>query len=149
MTYNLHVPVTNFPSSCIVILVVLELVSLLRPKTPLGPARGILLACYALSVTASFFTGYLAADNASQTFKVSDDLVAHHHVYGRWCLLSLIPLLTFGVLRTRAKYNRSVLNAFYHLFLLISFLFVVYASHLGGELIFRHGAGVNVEGGER
>jgi uncharacterized membrane protein len=101
-----------------------------------------LLAFAILGVTAAFFSGYQANELANQTFKVDDAAISLHHSLGRWLLLLAIPLGGLGITAEIATQGKQVFRGLYLFCLFISAGLVLVTGYMGGELVFKHGAGV-------
>lgn len=141
MTLNLHPPLTAFPLVLIVLVVVLELYARVRGKDWRGPIEFIVVAMV-VAVLAAFFSGYPASEGADQTFLVPDEAISRHHTVGRFLLFLSLPCAALRFVATRARYNKRVFEIAYGIVLAVCLGLVVYTGYLGGELVFKHGAGV-------
>jgi len=92
---------------------------------------------------AAYYSGFYQLDSASISFVVDPEIIAHHQNVGRMQLMSLIPLNLFAVIRS-LKPN-EFLHWLFVPFLILTLLLTASASHKGGTLVFKHGAGVSRE----
>lgn len=140
---NLHPFLSAFPPVLIIQAFVCELILLRAADREFWKKVGRYTLVAALIFTAAaFFSGYFAAEDASQTFNVSQDVIANHHNFGRLLLFALIPVTLFSFLRD----DSCRLNLLYLFFLAAALALVLYTGWLGGNLVFRHGAGVFATG---
>ena len=140
---NLHPPLVAFPVALLSVVVFLEVMAAWRPFSWIRSVISVNLVLAAAAVLVAFFSGYQASELADQTFQVPDDQISWHHAIGRMLLFVIWPCLALGLLYPRARYNRSVLRAGYLFLLLCCFALVLYTGFLGGELVFKFGAGVS------
>lgn len=91
-----------------------------------------------LFTAAAFFSGYFAAESASQSFVVSPEVIAIHHNWGRALLFLLLPTLIFSYLRE----DRLVFAWIFRILLVLAWSVTLYTGYLGGDLVFSKGAGV-------
>ncbi|RIL05620.1 MAG: hypothetical protein DCC75_11520, partial [Proteobacteria bacterium] len=95
-----------------------------------------------LAVAAAFISGYQGSELANQTFVISQDYIDQHHSWGRLLLFAIFPCVALKLCSEWATHNRSIFKAFYYSFLLICLGLALRTGFLGGELVFKHGAGV-------
>jgi len=138
---NLHPPLTAFPLALLVLVVALEIYSRCRGADWRKPIEFVLVLMV-IAVVAAFFSGYQASDGADRTFLVPDEAISRHHTIGRFLLFLSVPCAALRFVATRARYNARGFDAAYGIVLVICLGLVVYAGYLGGELVFKHGAGV-------
>ena len=102
----------------------------------------ISLLCSLAAVIASFYTGYEASEQANKFFEVSDDVIAHHHSYGRLLLFLIIPTVGMYWVAHYATHLKLLFKALFFVLLIACCYLVLVTGKLGGELVFVHGAGV-------
>lgn len=127
-----------------------------EPRSVLFPHVSRLLLGVLLTF-ATYLSGFLAAERASQSFTVADSLIGAHQRTGLLLFLGALLCLLFGWLCRLANTARlrrgepqtgriSPLEICYA----ASLIFVLAVGGLtnfrGGSLVFDHGAGVRVEG---
>lgn len=140
--FNFHPAISSFPSALLLMALGCEVVSLIQHKKFFSQMSAVLLVlCLPITIV-TFITGYNAADTASVTFVVPQNAISAHFEVARNLIFLLIPTVALKFVYERATHNKSFFFALYFLTLTLSVLFVVYASYLGGELVFSHGAGV-------
>jgi uncharacterized membrane protein len=105
-------------------------------------------ACFLVCITAvvsivSYYTGYYSAEiatSASATFKVPEHLISQHQGAAKLFLLSMFPTTVFCLLRSIKE--SEFVHWIYTPCLICSLLLSGVASHRGGMLVFKEGAGV-------
>jgi uncharacterized membrane protein len=142
MPFNLHPVVSSAPGALLAAVLVAEILFLWKGDARLQLVISVNLAFSAVAYLLAFFSGYQGMDLAEQSFKVSADLIDEHHTIGRIGLFLVWPTLVFQLLSVKAVENAAVIRVIYRAFLLALIGVTVYASHLGGVLVFEHGAGV-------
>lgn len=143
--YNFHPVLTSFPFALLSCVLVAELLVLFWPKPFAGIATLWVLVCSILGTLAAFFSGYQASDLANASFVVSDSLIENHHSWGRLLLFAIFPCLALKYAAVNAKYSRNFFKASYLVLLVTCWLLALYTGYLGGNLVFKHGAGVRVQ----
>ncbi len=141
MDRYLHPPLTGFPFVLLSCVMALELSAAILKKEELGRMARFLLGVACLVTPLTFFSGYFAAEYASQTFQVAQDRIAEHQAAGKLLLLSLIPTFVFSSLR-KSQASPRVVQCLFFVSLSCSLYLVLLTSSRGGDLVFRHGAGV-------
>ncbi|RMG43703.1 MAG: hypothetical protein D6719_03190 [Candidatus Dadabacteria bacterium] len=142
---NLHPPLVAFPLSFITLLFLLEWYSLISPAKDYRQVTKILLTAVLVFTLFAFFSGYQASEVADMSFKVPDDAIDVHHQSGKLLLFATIPMTLMGLLKGKVKYNQKIFMVTYFLLLTLCQVLVLYTGYLGGQLVFRHGAGVYAE----
>lgn len=156
MISNVHPPVAGFPIAFFILAFLLEGAAFFglpdKLKAVLASAALVVVIAAVCAVVVAFVTGYWGADMAAQSFNPPEDVISYHHRLGRLLLFAVVPLAVFAYLREGAEYCRGVFKTLYLITLLVCIGLSIFTSHLGGELVFRHGAGVridsNSQGGE-
>ena len=142
MITNLHPPLAAFPLALLVVVGLLEIVQLIRPRINFGLVIRVNLILAVVGTVAAFFSGYQASDLANQTFQVADDVIAEHHLWGRLLLFVIVPCATLQILATVAQHGRNWFRCAYYISLIAAIALVLRTGWLGGDLVFQHGAGV-------
>ena len=143
---NLHSPLTDLPFAFFSLALLLELLRCYRESEKLRFAANLVLSAGVIGVLAAFFSGYQASELANQSFAVSDDVIAAHHVLGKWTLITALPCLALAWCADRATHGRGVFRGCYLLLLIASLTLIIATSQRGGALVFEHGAGVQIKG---
>ena len=141
---HLHPALSSFPPVILLLVCGLELAAL----AGIGDLRRtirILLWLGVPGVLAAVFSGYQASDSANQTFVVADQVIAAHHNIRRLLAFLIVPRAALEWIASKASHGKLMFQSLYRLVLLLCAGLVVYAGYLGGELVFRHGAGVFAE----
>jgi len=142
MDYLLHPPLSSVPITLLVLTLLLDVAHVFLPRGELSHVARVLLVLAALATLAAFFSGYPASDLANQTFVVPDDAISAHHTAGRLLLILVGPCLALRWLSERATHARAMFTGGYAILLTMCVGLALYTGHLGGELVFAHGAGV-------
>lgn len=139
----LHPALASFPAVLLLVALGLEVASAIRGTDVFRVAIRIQLSLAVVFVLAAFFSGYLANDLANQTFSVADSFISRHHLSGRLLAFLILPCAALEFIARRAVYARGGFRVAYLMLLLLCVGLAVYTGHLGGELVFEHGAGVS------
>ncbi len=135
---NPHPPLTGVPFALVLLLGVNEL---FYKRSARRATRIFLLWCLLGGSIVTCLTGYWGADFAHD---LPPGLIGTHQAYAWLFLLSLCPLILFGLLDHLRSGNKVLTVAFY-LCLATALGVVIKVGSLGGELVFEHGAGVSVQ----
>jgi uncharacterized membrane protein len=146
LSLHVHPAITAFPTALLPLALLLEIWNFFRPSAPISAAARVLVVFGVLGVIAAFISGYQASELADQFFEVPDEPISTHHAVGRLLLFVSIPMLALMWIGSVAVHARKVFLSLYGALLLVSVGLVCYAGYLGGELIFRYGAGVHASG---
>ena len=144
--FNPHPPLTGFPFVLLVLLAGVEFfrVGLRRPG--LDRTAELLLVVLAIAAPLTFLTGYLAASQADQSFKIDPEVIERHRAIGRLLIISLVPMVLAAYLRRAAMLrtgrHSAVLNSIYLSLLFVSLALAILTGYRGGGLVFEYGAGV-------
>jgi uncharacterized membrane protein len=138
---NLHPPLTAFPIVLLCLIAFLEVWAWARRLDWQKPIE-VILVLMVVAVGAAFFSGYQASDLADQTFAVPNEAIAWHHNCGRLLLFLSVPCAALRFVAARARFNRTAFGVAYALILVSSIGLALYVGYLGGQLVFKHGAGV-------
>lgn len=142
--FNLHPIFSGFPLAFFLLLILFELLALKRNWAKEASLVALTLTC--LGVLLAFFSGYQGHEFANQTHKVPEETIVWHHNLGRILLFATVALCCLGWASAHAKFHRTIFRSVYIGILLICLGLTVYVGFLGGELVFKYGAGVKVEG---
>lgn len=147
MSYDLHPPTNAFVFVCIVLASGCELARVFRKSTTLNTiitVHLVLAACFSMF---AFITGLRASEMASGVFTVSDEVISSHYDSARLLLFFVIPCPALFYIATTAKNLKSGFVGLYRVCLAVCLGLAMYTGYLGGQLVFKHGAGV--QGGVR
>ncbi len=144
MDLLLHPPLTSFPFALLLTATLLEAFQLLRPSLEVRNAIRIILFFAGFFIIAAFLSGYQASELANKSFVIADELISKHHSVGRLAMIALLSTLVLHEVSIFAVNSKKVFWAGYYIFLILAVILVVYTGYLGGELVFRYGAGVGV-----
>lgn len=137
-----HPPFSGVPFGLALLIVFLEVINL-RVKSPkINSAIDINLIALAIFVIISFITGYQAADDVNVTFSVHPEIIEQHFSMARIALI--LSLLTVGLrfIAKVATINPKWWQLCYYILLISLFGCIIRTGIMGGELVFKHGAGV-------
>ena len=155
MLEHIHPALSSLPFSMLFIILILELISFSKIFHISNQLIFLLLSLLVIFTILTFFSGYIANIFADGTYKIDDKLISYHHFYGRFFLILVIPIIGLKFLTNKVNANnlniskkmnlmQACLNLTYFTYLLILLAFAVYTQYLGGQLVFRYGAGVNI-----
>ena len=144
-SFQFHPVLSSFPGVGFTTALVLEIGRMVLPKRVSASMVGVGLVVAVLGVVGAYFSGTFEAGAASQSFKVADEVIAWHHTWGRMLLFAALPTLGLFWIAEYAQFYRLAFKWAFRLMLLASVTLCVVTAHLGGELVFEHGAGVSVE----
>lgn len=139
----LHPVLAGFPFPLFVAAFLTEIVAYFGITNNWRAHSCFLVIIATLFSLAAYYSGFYQVDTASISFVVDPEVIAHHQNVGRMQLMSLIPLCLFAVIRS-LKPN-EFLHWLFVPFLILTLLLTASASHKGGTLVFKHGAGVSRE----
>lgn len=140
--YHIHPSLAAFPFALITAACLLEGLTVFYAPFGLRSTIKINLILAAVFVIFAFFSGYLAEESASVTFKIDHEKIEFHHLIGRLLLFAIIPCAALCCISDIATGHRVVLRGAYLVLLLLCLSLVLYTGYLGAELVFRQGAGV-------
>lgn len=100
-------------------------------------------ACLA-SVGFAFVSGYQASWRSGDLSGAAEEVLATHHMVGRFLLLNSGMLTVFYFLSQYASNGRKVLAVLYYLCLCAQIALTLQVGGLGGELVFSYGVGVKI-----
>lgn len=146
---NPHPPLSGIPGALALVLFVYELSrGALRDAsiTEIRQAdtRPFLLFCLAVSVLATYISGYFGAAIASESgarFVVEPSAIEFHRGIAKLTLVALFPMALFGFLYHGDRRN-GVLRIVYLSLLGLYLGLNLWTAYHGGRLVFEHGAAV-------
>ena len=142
---NIHPPLSAFPVTIVVLLVIAEAAQLTSRSFQPRHVSTFLLVVLALFFPITYLSGYIGAEYAldpSATFSVSAEQIDLHRNLAQLSLFSLVPLLLLGYLRYLGDSCGQSIKWLYRASVLVYALLVCATGYLGGQLVFTHGAGV-------
>ena len=145
LTFAFHPPFSAFPVALIAVVVLLEIVTVIFKKDWSAKAATFILILAVIGVIAAFFSGYQASEHADQSFKIPDEAIAQHHLFGKLLLFVSIPCLVLKFFSLKAKYSIAFFKYTYLVFLFAALGLVIQTGYLGGKLVFELGAGVKAQ----
>lgn len=140
---DFHPLATHFPLVIVTLVFFLEMFQHIRnEKGVFDRSIVIFLSLGVLMTIASFITGLSAEESAEKLFQLPDDAIAIHYNAARVVLVMMPVILILKYATRVATHNRLVLHIAYLLGLVFTLVTVYAAGYYGGELVFKHGAGV-------
>lgn len=138
----LHPPLVAFPLVLIVITLFCELAFLVSAQIIFKQvAKGSLVAALVFAILA-YITGHQASEVASRSFVVPDEVIGHHFLIAKISLIVLVPTVALKFISDSAKYSAALFLWLYRMFLIFTCALFIYTGWLGGQLVFKYGAGV-------
>jgi uncharacterized membrane protein len=141
---NPHPPLSGIPFALITALIIFEFLFFITKDIKYKTTSTLLLYLAVVLISLTYFSGYWGVDHAQGSFSVSVTEIENHKVLALISLFSMCPLLLFGSLRTKFSESNCIYS-FYCFFIVLSYLMIIVTSFKGGELVFKHGAGVQVQ----
>lgn len=137
---QIHPIFASFPFVILTLVFLTELASYFA-DTQQWRIYSCFLVCVATIMSlVSYYTGFYSASTAEGTFKISEELIAMHQSSAKLFLLSMFPTVLFSILRSVKQ--SELVHWIYTPCLICSLLLAALASHRGGVLVFKEGAGV-------
>ena len=145
-TSHLHPMIVHFPIALLIVGFLAEVVGLVLKKEFFTKAAFYLLILGTLGVVAAFISGDIAGDGVSETGQLKNALETHEHA----AQLTLWLMIGAAVVRIALvwlkKFDRALKHAAFVLFL-VGVLSVARTGYYGGELVYKHAAGVQLNFG--
>ena len=141
---NIHPPFSSFPIVLFTVSIIFEIIGIYRNKDILISVARANLVAACVFMFAAFFSGYQAAENASISFKIPTEAIQDHHSIGKILLFISIPTAILAVVSKTAKNNSKMFSIAFYIFLITCVSLAIYCGWLGGNLVFKYGAGVSV-----
>ena len=143
---NPHPPLSGVPSTLLCLIVGAELLSYFWKQDSCRSFARTLLYVLCVAAPITYYSGYFGSDFASQSFSVPEDAISEHQAYAQFFLISLVPCLVLQLAARDAEDSlKKYLRGLYLALLVLSFSIGMLVSFKGGELVFRHGAGVQLQ----
>jgi hypothetical protein len=137
---NPHPPLVMFTPSLALLCVLFEILAIWHPLLINKNIRFLILTLFLLSTIASYYSGFYGADYAT---KLAPELLKAHQGYARFGLIVLMANYFIGAIALVSPYSNKFLEWSYRVVLLVVVGTIIFTSHLGGDLVFRHGGGVD------
>ena len=136
---NPHPPIVMFASSLGSVCLLFELLALKYNSIFSKPIRFVMLSLFLGACVFSYYSGFYGADFAT---KLPQDLLKTHQGYARFGLIILLGNYFLGGIALLSSYSTTTLIRLYQAILTLVVGVIIYTSHLGGEIVFDHGGGV-------
>lgn len=140
-TSHLHPMIVHFPIALLIVGFLAEVVGLVLKKEFFITAAFYLLVLGTLGVIAAFITGDIAGDGVSETGQLKNALETHEHAAQLTLWLMVGAAVVRIALVWMKKFNGILKYAAFVLFL-VGVLSVARTGYYGGELVYKHAAGV-------
>lgn len=137
---NIHPLIVHFPIALIIVVFALDFLGAVGRRQSLISAANILSIFAALAAVAAVATGLIAEESVWHT-EDAHELIELHETIGFAVLGAALISLIFRP-AIRKKKSKSSLLWVAVLISLVAALLVGYEGYLGGEIVFRHGTGV-------
>lgn len=137
-----HPPLSGAPLAFAISLLLVEVGSLVPRFKRHRAVITMFLVCGCLvSVGLAFISGYQASSEAGELVGQAEQVLATHHMLGRFLLVNSLMLVTFHTLSRYASNGRRFLAALYYIVLCAQVALSVQVGGLGGELVFHYQVG--------
>ncbi len=137
-----HPIFASFPAVLLFVIFITELVAFFGDTNTWRVFSCYLACLLGIFSIATYYTGFYDAERANITFQVPEEVISHHQASAKLFLMSLIPTILFSIIR--AIKPNEILHWVYTPCLVLSLILACLTSHRGGELVFKHGASVDV-----
>jgi uncharacterized membrane protein len=137
---NIHPLIVHFPIALLIVVFALDFLGAISRKQTLITAANILSIFAALGAVAAVATGLIAEESVWHTDQ-AHELIEQHETVGFIVLGAALISLIFRP-AVRKKKSKSSLLWVAVIISLAAAVLVGYEGYLGGEIVFRHGAGV-------
>lgn len=137
-----HPIFASFPFVLLFVIFITELVAFFGDTNTWRVFSCYLACLLGIFSIATYYTGFYDAERANITFQVSEEVISQHQASAKLFLMSLIPTVLFSIIR--AIKPNEILHWIYTPCLVLSLILGGLTSHRGGELVFKHGASVDV-----
>jgi uncharacterized membrane protein len=138
---SLHPPLTSFPFVLLWVVVAFDLSEYLFKKD--FYKFSVLFSVVSLvAAFVAYQSGHQASQHASVSFQVADEIIGEHFLWAKISLFTLVTTVIFKVVGLFAKFNQNVFKLMAAALALATALIITWVGHLGGTLVFEHGAGV-------
>lgn len=137
----LHPPLASFPVVILTLILGFEIFGRLSSREGVLAASRLLTLIVLPITLITYLSGYFTAGDANQRFTVDLEIISRHESFGKLLLIVLLVVVVLRLCLDSVKHHK-LLEWFFLLSLSGATLLAAYTSFLGGDLIFRHGAGV-------
>lgn len=141
--FNPHPPLTGFPIVITTLFILVELYSLFKNRV-LKPLSVFLLSSLVVFSVSTFISGYFGFDYANTIKDTPENLVDRHQSFAKVHLILLVIMIIFYSLKEFYNLKNKLFISSYFLTIIIFAINIYYVGFLGGQLVFKHGAGVAV-----
>lgn len=141
---HIHPMIVHFPIALLIVAFLFDVISLFIKEEFYSKAGFYLLILGTLGVIAAFFTGNLAGSGISESGKLKDVLETHEEA----ALISMSIMIIAAVVRIIFVWKKKYYGVFKYVALtliLICVFSIARTGFYGGELVFKHAAGVRFE----
>jgi len=139
----MHPPVVHFMIALPVIVLLIEIVNLIAKKRAIGVTAFFLLALTVVAAAAAYLTG--SVDGKAAWDLLTQDgqaAVKVHKLFGTYLLFASVIVLLFKLLSSMIQ--RGLMKGLYLLVLIIFVVGILKQGKEGGELVYTHGANVEI-----
>ncbi len=140
-TSHLHPMIIHFPIALLLVGFLAEVVGFILKKEFFTKAAFYLLILGTLGVVAAYITGDIAGDGVSETGQLKNALETHEHA----AQLTLWLMVGAAIIRIALVWMKKFDGVFKYVALVLFLagtLSVVRTGYYGGELVYKHAAGV-------
>jgi uncharacterized membrane protein len=143
-TQHIHPMIVHFPIALLIVGLLADAAGLISKKDFFSKAGFYLLILGTLGVVAAYFSGNLAGDGVTEAGSLKQALESHEEAaeLSIW-LMSAAALVRIAFVAVK-KYSGSLKWIAFALFL-IGVLSIARTGYYGGELVYKHAAGVQLD----
>lgn len=140
-TSHIHPMIVHFPIALLIVGFLFELVGIVLKKEFYAKTAFYLLILGTLGVIAAYISGNIAGDGVSESGMLKNALEVHEEA----AFLSLLIMISASIVRIAyvlLKKNNKVLRWLAFVLFLSGVISIARTGYYGGELVFKHAAGV-------
>ncbi len=140
---HLHPMVVHFPIALILVALLFDMVSLFTQRELFSKMALYLLLLGTLGLIAAFLTGDLAEESVEKTRALHRVLETHEEA-GELAMWFMIVVAAARLAMVYFRRNQGVFQWAGLVAVLIGAILVIRTAYYGGELVYKHGAGVQI-----
>lgn len=140
-TSHLHPMIVHFPIALLIVGFLAEVVGLILKKEFFTKAAFYLLILGTLGVVSAYISGDIAGDGITETGQLKNALEAHEHA-AQLTLWLMVGAAVVRIALVWMKKFKGILKYVAFVLFLVGVLSVARTGYYGGELVYKHAAGV-------
>jgi uncharacterized membrane protein len=139
----IHPMIVHFPIALLIVGFLAELIAVITKKEFFSKASFYLLILGTAGVITAYFTGHAAGEGISESGMLKSALESHEGA-ATIALWVIVAAALFRIVIVFLKKDKGILKSAAFLLLLIGVLSIARTGYYGGELVYKHAAGVQI-----